>query len=404
MTPADHETKFRSLFRSLQRFINQNQAISPDELNKLKEKMNALMMEFEGLLQSFKAQYLNIERERDQLKGQLRNAKQQILNTTQQMSNVVQDRSRISAERDSLLLQINNLDLKTKSSDEKLKEVEKKWSDVNAGLLDRLDVVTQQLTGKRALWMASNPLSSARRNAVAGLIQDPFSSPTPASYNITGRSVKNMGSMDSTPLHTNSPLQASYGSSMTPSGPPSQHPKSRRRLPNLPTGNAASSRSLMSVHSSFGMPTITTEPADPSETVHVPSVALVLHNPDNEGLAGRFRAIYNQLYYEIDLWVRKYTSMPNAQNDFAISSSNQQLWGYMMDCTYPGQRQDAHSHVVALLNDSGSRSWFVFRLIITYIVKDIAVHETFKSFSSDIEAALRDCAEGLSLRGMHYLM
>ena len=43
----------------------------------------------------------------------------------------------------------------------------------------------------------------------------------------------------------------------------------------------------------------------------------------------------------------------------------------MMNCTYPGHRQDFHTHVMTLFNDLKTRYWFIMRMAVTYYVKDV---------------------------------
>jgi hypothetical protein len=61
-------------------------------------------------------------------------------------------------------------------------------------------------------------------------------------------------------------------------------------------------------------------------------------------------------------------------NDQAIARSNDILWAYMMNCTYPRHRQDSHTHVMTLLNDLKhlkTRFWLIMRMAVTYYVKDV---------------------------------
>jgi hypothetical protein len=339
-----------------------------------------------------KQEYEKREKEHNQVKQQLSEAQQQI-------ANLVQDRSKISTERDDLLLKVNDLTLKTKTSSERIQLIESKWKDVNHTLLEKVRVQEEQLKGKRALWLEANPTSSARRDAMTA-IRDPFNSPS-ASHT-PGFATSSMGSMGS----LQSPAQPSFGSFLNKSQstlappkmnfPTGQLGKGVRRRPamNLPIGRAAPSNEPYTVQDiANSSRTYNTEPADDT-----PSMALVLHSRE-EQLAIEYKLSFHKLYAMIETWVRKYTHRPHPENDRLIGASNQVLWDYMMNCTYPGHRQDSHNHVIALLNDARCRFWFVMRMISTYCTKDITTPDAFVGFDGEVDRVLDEVKKAMQERG-----
>jgi hypothetical protein len=356
--------------------------------------LDLLKQEHDKQLQAHKDEYEQAFHECQQIKQQLNQSKQQIQDVNNQLSHVIQDRTKISVERDELLMRVNELTLRTRSSDEKLKDVEQRWAAKNAELMDKLEFQNQQLTGKRALWLSKNPESSARKDAMLGAIrssQDPFNSPT---ANYTPGFEENRLTMMGSKSFT-SPSSQLVPSTASSAPYPSNRGSKRRG--GLPTGRAVPAPAPLDFQAGRASQRhITTEPGDDC----TPSMALVLHNQENDVTAATFKALFHDLYYDFDLWVRKYTCKPSLQNDQAIPRSNQTLWQYILRMVSPYHTQDAHTHVVALLSDPRTRSWFVFRMLVSYCTINILNFEAFESFSPEVSKTLNECKEALKERGM----
>jgi hypothetical protein len=137
---------------------------------------------------------------------------------------------------------IFELQLKAKQSAENLLEIQSHWHSVNETLMTRLREQDEQLAGKRALWLQSNPGSSARRDAMNAAMRDPFNSPTAKRSFDTGGQM-GMGGLGSPPLH--SPHFNSFNSFTQPRPSLSQQssfnlqdaPRGIRRVPNLHFGS-----------------------------------------------------------------------------------------------------------------------------------------------------------------------
>jgi hypothetical protein len=70
-----------------------------------------------------------------------------------------------------------------------------------------------------------------------------------------------------------------------------------------------------------------------------------------------------------------------------------------MNQTYPGQRQDSHTHVMALIEDVSSRYWFVVRMIIAYLMKEIVIIDLFHTFSPETDIEFTQVKKRLEERG-----
>lgn len=355
------------------------------------------------------------------------------------------DRDHAYQERDAHEKVIDEMQLKARLDQDRITKIETYWKEAHDKLLQRLTIQDEQLRGKRALWLDSNPVSSARRNAMNAL-QDPFNSPTEGSK--AGGNMSNLGSPSlGSPLRNSFGPEATFGpqssfgsqgsfgsqasfGTQAQYGPPpafapsksnlsqqglfdqqyGPHPTIRRR-PNLQTQRAMPTPDMAGPYCSDNSRCYNTEPGTPSgdESSSIPRVSIrkdLEHLSDNE-LAELFTAEFSKIFALVEGFVKIYTSQPNLANDRRISSSNQTLWDFMLSCTYPGMRQDSHSHVMALLNDARSRYWFCMRIVAAYLTINIINIEVFGQFGARQEVELRAIKTKLSERGElglgHYL-
>jgi hypothetical protein len=319
---------------------------------------------------------------------------QQIDHAHQQLQTATVDRDRYCMERDQLQRTMDTLRMKEKKSAAKFEKAEQQYKQKMDELVKQIQVQEEQLKGKRALWLESNPGSSARREAMNAVVRDPFNSPsTSQRTGFDSGYIGGMGSIASSSLR--SPPQSSFGQP-TPSLAPIGAPRGPRRRGNLPTGSALPGKVLPNATWTEGSTfrNFKTEPGSPPPT----SMALVPFKTE-EDPAPRFKAEFSKIYALIEGWVKTYANVPNLANDQKIARSNDILWDYMMNCTYPGLRQDAHTHVMTLLNDSNSRFWFVMRMAITYLIKDVMTIGAFYRFNPGTDAEFEDVKKKLLERG-----
>jgi hypothetical protein len=311
-----------------------------------------------------------------------------------------------------------------------------RWESKHAELLKQIEFQKEQLDGKRALWMDANPGSSARRDAMKSVLRDPFHSPTAAQANnsqasglgsMTSPSFvnANVGSFANQPGGQLGPPQfkrlesaaydMNYQNSLAirasternfggkPKAPrPTQTgtPPSLGNIMHLPPGVGSSSGyapPYASNHQSH--PGIS---AGPPNNQYSTSTAIVRRDPEDERrerLAVEYKVAIQDIYDLIQAWVRRYANIPNPENDRKTASSNDMLWDYMMNCAYPGNRQDSHSHIVALLSDRATKHWFIMRLAAQYCVKDIMGIEAFKPYSKQVAMVIDEMLEKLKTKG-----
>lgn len=126
--------------------------------------------------------------------------------------------------------------------------------------------------------------------------------------------------------------------------------------------------------------------------------AVVPFTPEEDRFL-EFKTAIGHVFHLVEDWAKAYADNPDYLKDHVIAKSNMELWDYMMNCTYPGLRQEAHDHVVMLLTDPITRILFVTRMAVTYCVQDIMSVDSFKDFSQPVSEAIEDAKIKLQERG-----
>ncbi len=288
-------------------------------------------------------------------------------------------------ERDVLKRQLNELQFKSQKINEDF-EILRRERD---SLVKKVAFQEEQLRGKRALWMEAHPESSARRTAMSA--RDPFTSPSVSHSGSFDNSFGGLGALVS-PIP--GPSTGSFAA-LSPGRPPFDAPRGPKRRGQLPTGRALPAREIPATSWHPSSTRINTEAGSPP-----PSMALVVRS---ENIGPEYQKEIGRIYALVEGWVNSYAHIPNLASDRAIAQSNDILWDYMMNCTYPGQRQDSHSHVITLLNDKNSRSWFVMRMAVTYVCRDIFVIDAFSMFDREAAATVAEVKHKLQERGKQIL-
>jgi hypothetical protein len=399
----EHFAQFQARIDDVQNLICGRKDIPQDVRDTLSGHLRNLSLDFNDQHQGIVKEINRLRSERDNLRRQLQLAK-------------AQD-EKLSAEKKELVE-------KHLQSVEDLEEAGSRWKQIQEELLDHIARQQEQIDAKRALWLEANPGSSARRDAIISL-RDPFQSPSAKQTpSYSGGAMSTMKSPSIiTPgsgmpfYYTTGPPKMEFGENLvakvpattyTPSttgsahnsGSSSRAHRSRGAMPSgpPPVSSAFKRTAFPSEPGCWGnsRSTFPTEPGSPKPRF---SNALVLHQTE-EDLASEYKTALTELYDMIENWVRKYTSHPNQVNDHRIATSNDVLWAYIMNCTYPGHRQDSHTHAVTLLNSPDTRFWFVMRMATQYCVKDILTIKAFRAYSKDVEKTIDTGLLKLQERGM----
>ncbi|KAG9245684.1 hypothetical protein BJ878DRAFT_479007 [Calycina marina] len=344
-------------------------------------------------------------------------------NARQANVKLVTERKQVTRERNDLELKLAQLRLRHKSSSDKLTELDQEWKTKNNILKEQLRIQEEQLSGKRALWMASNPGSSARRSAMTAL-RDPFQSPTligqdhddnvigcgqdesyslpPALHSLSANSISasfdQAVGMNMMNMSMGAPPRGSKGRGLLPTGkaktaPVQPYPNHFGSLP-FPT-HITTEPGDTTLNSMYGPPT-TSMTVDPSF-----SSALVLHG-DYIDPSPPYQFSLEELFDGCENWAKRFACTPNPEGDRVIAQSNQELWQYMTHCTYPEERQNAYTHTKTLMQDPTTKSWFVMRMMVQFFVDQVMNITTFRKFSSHHDQILDEVKLAMKERGMDW--
>ncbi|CZS95830.1 uncharacterized protein RAG0_05342 [Rhynchosporium agropyri] len=443
-----HE-KVNELVRRIKSIDNMN----PNKQESLVQSAEELRGLYERSMHLTKNEYEKLWHEKE-------TSKQFLNNTAVNLRQAYMERDKLGAERDAARDAIENLELQNAELSKRMNELEKQWKNFNNEMdqklaeknveiernrvrLERQRIQVERQRGQiekqsselayndardvkfvdaaHVKWMAENPASgmhNRRNNQSIG--QDPFASPSAGSSSTLP--VSGMGGSGSSSSTNRVGLigrgfgqSSALGHVQPNSGPPNataekmftdlRKPSSSRRQSILPTGAPTErvTRNILELlNSSYnGMSTrhITTEPGD-TPLAPSKSTALILSSISAEDPSLFYQEEFAALYQLIEGWAMAYCTTPKISNDQLIARSNQVLWTFMMKCTYPGKRQDAHTHLTTLLNNASTRPWFIVRMGVEYIVEDMLSIKSYKNFSSQVGTELATVEAQLHERGL----
>ena len=339
--------------RDLQQLVR-NSSIPRNIQDSLVADIRKIGQEYNNQHRNLQQEFDDTKIERAELQGQLNEARRQL------------DRS--IGDRDALKSKLHELGLRHKRSTERLEKIEHRLKKANNELKQQVAAQEEHLKAKPSTWLSSNPASNTRRNA-----RDPFDTPTTTRTPRFGGG--QLSRFVSPPEISPIPNRLPSPQQITNSTEPPT--KTIRRRPHLPVGKARQAHSppLPLGWGSTNIPTIITEPGD----TQISTALVIRQEPTID--AEMYQREIEKLFSLIEGWVFTYAAVPSYANDTAIVRSNDVLWSYMMNCTYPGHRQESHAHVMSLIGHVKTRSWFVMRMAIQYCVKDIMSLDAFLGFS-----------------------
>ncbi|KAF8866886.1 hypothetical protein BDZ45DRAFT_683099 [Acephala macrosclerotiorum] len=392
-----------------------------------------LVSEVTSIGNDFRDQEKRLLREIERIMSERDHFESRLRDTANQLRIAKAERDKNRNDYQDLFLAMEELRAKSRKSEAALAEAKSHFAQETEKLNLKLRHQDEQLKGKRALWLNSNPGSSARRSAMTA-IRDPFESPSAPNVSFdtinTSFGSGNMGDMLSP---TTSSPYTSFDSHISLGGPPPKMnvravstPQSLRHRGTMPAGTPSgatiglasrNNRHNFPQHLPRGggkshstMATMGDTPPkpkyDPNSYLSVDSLNLnargLTHFIDEEDsdLAPEFREALCYLYVVIEGWAREYCNLPNPDGDQKVMKNNPEVWEFLMNCTYPTKRQDAHVHAVALMNDRTSRYWFIMRMICQHIFVEMVTLKGWYGFSEECNEKLNQIAVKFSERGL----
>ncbi|EPE03801.1 hypothetical protein F503_06507 [Ophiostoma piceae UAMH 11346] len=104
---------------------------------------------------------------------------------------------------------------------------------------------------------------------------------------------------------------------------------------------------------------------------------------DEERVTGIFG-----LFNAIKVWVLKYCGSPDEDSMSSLGSQYPQLWDYVLNITYPNNRQNAASHAGFLLTNRATRCYFIARMLIQYVAESLWNPEAWEGHDRRLTSVL----------------
>ncbi|KAL2075704.1 hypothetical protein VTL71DRAFT_647 [Oculimacula yallundae] len=439
-TSQDQHSKVNDLLRKIKSVDNMN----PSKQEGLVESVKELGRIYDQFARNMKVDIEKLLLERETSQGYLNNC---AVNLRQ----AYVDRDKLGAERDAAREATEKLEAKNAELRKRLKDLENQWDRLNQEMNQKLaekdaeierngaqlerqraqleknksDLTYSQerdarfVDAARTKYLGENAaiVIPSRRNTQS-FGQDPFSSPSVASSSTFPVSGKG-GPGSSTSGNRIGLIGRGFGQSSAfghvqpNSGPPNataeeifpdlriQTQTLSRRKPTMPTARPTRGRAEFpgSPWDTESSRVYNTEPGD-TPVATSQSTALVLSSVGSDDPSQFYQEEFAGLYQLIEGWAMAYCTTPKISNDQSIARTNQVLWAFMMRCTYPGKRQDAHTHLTTLLNNAYTRPWFVVRMAVEYIVVEMLSVNSYKKFSPQVGVELSAVETKLKERGL----
>lgn len=130
------------------------------------------------------------------------------------------------------------------------------------------------------------------------------------------------------------------------------------------------------------------------------SMALVLRNETGPAATAKmYEGMISKLLATTEGWCRTYCKTPNRDNDHKIANERPQLWNSMLDLIYPQNPRDSRVQAMHLLGQEEIRPFFVMRMAISYMVREIITPAAFGAYSKTHATALQAIQVRLMDRG-----
>ena len=357
-----------------------------------------LNQKLEGLFHELTTSHHALRQNLSATKGDRDKYQTQLKEAYDQLAETIRDCKKITDERDALELRLRQLCLGPIKDDPHIGDLEKELQTINAELREQLRFKDEQLMGKRDLWMETHPDSAARRRRMRAL-PDPFNTPLQTATSRMGAGSGAGHDKELPSPDVKSPIRGPPSFMRLPSAPSGPSGSTSMRGPSesfaspIPSDRRGTRRHNIPTHS----PTTTNDPNNPIVPASLrkfnsdPSEAMAMVPFEaNQDRSLEFKIDIGRLYQLVQDWATTYANLPDFENDQAIARSDHLLWEYMMNCTYPGQKEEAHARVMALLGDPATRVLFITRMAVTYCIQDIMSVETFKRFGFHATTSIDD--------------
>lgn len=270
----------------------------------------------------------------------------------------------------------------------------------------QINVLGQQVAGKRAVWFEHNPRSGGRSAGKSATKSNPFATPTKTAMSTPTKmggamTPSLMGKTEeearAEAMAGGQPLTAqllSQFDSMPPS--PQLLGPSMPVAGGLPCGPAKPC--TLAPYASTASRVIAAcngVAANGIETF--PATSLIPFESNEELIAG-FVATFDDVYLMVCGWVTTYADRINPidEKDIAV---HPRCWAWMLSCLGPLGEKDAAFVIGSFQRDTATRRWFVMRMVIQYIHLHVWSYTTWLGYSDASDDDLNRICKKLAEKG-----
>lgn len=267
----------------------------------------------------------------------------------------------------------------------------------------QINVLSQQVAGKRAVWFEHNP-RSAGRSGGKSVKSNPFATPTKmGTLALMGNGTPTkMGRSEAEAradaMAGGQPLTAQLLSQFD------NMPKSPQLLSpctpaagKLPCGPAKPCTMLDTYASTASRVIAACNGVATNGIETFPATSLIPFESNEELIAG-FVATFDDVYLMVCGWVTTYADKINPIDEKDIGHYPRG-WAYMLSCLSPLGEKDAAFVIGSFQRDTATRRWFVMRMVIQYIHLSVWSYTTWLGYSDASDGDLNRICKKLAEKG-----
>ncbi|KFY26416.1 hypothetical protein V493_04107 [Pseudogymnoascus sp. VKM F-4281 (FW-2241)] len=277
----------------------------------------------------------------------------------------------------------------------------------------QINVLSQQVAGKRAVWFEHNPRSGGRSAGKSvkgnGNNNNPFATPTkmgpPPSQlgNGSATTPTRMGKSEAEAradaLAGGQPITAQLLNQFDsmPASPQLFGP-SVAASGSLPCGPAKPGMHEHTYTSTASRVIAACNGVAQNGIETFPATSLIPFESNEELIAG-FVATFDDVYLMVCGWVTTYADKINPIDERDVGE-HPRCWAYMLSCLSPLGDKDAAFVIGSFQRDTATRRWFVMRMVIQYIHLYVWSYTTWLGYSDASDEDLNRICKKLSEKGV----
>ncbi|ELR02806.1 hypothetical protein VC83_00795 [Pseudogymnoascus destructans] len=273
----------------------------------------------------------------------------------------------------------------------------------------QVNVLSQQVAGKRAVWFEHNPRSGGRSGGKSVRSNNPFATPTKMGPLVV---FGNGGSNAGTPTKMGRTVEEAMADALAGGQPITAQLLSRfDSIPPSPQHLGPVTPASGELPCGPAKPcTLNTYASTASRVISAcngvaqngidtfPATSLIPFESNEELIAG-FVATFDDVYLMVCGWVTTYADKINPIDEKDIGVQPR-CWAYMLSCLSPLGEKDAAFVIGSFQRDTATRRWFVMRMVVQYIHLHVWSYTTWLGYSDASDADLNRICKKLAEKGV----